>query len=1761
MITQRKKLRIFLLVFFAIFVAAGIFFCRGQRTIAKADYTTCDDTATHAVNYSASGLTRSYIRYVYASSSSIGSPTNTIGNTAVFREIRSVKIELSSKYDYSFVRNYQLHIFLDSIEAGENKKTFNHGDERVPYDCENVIAIEYNGVTEIPKSFNIDIPDNFIASGQTLKINLRETAYEKYSFNSTPTETHHVTVDVNITVDKLPPSVTLSCGDNGYTNGSVQVDYFDSMSSCWGAYEKATGKDFTLSDQTTFTSGAGFSEEGNYSVQVWDVFNNKTEKKFTIDKTAPTLTLNNLIGADEKAKFNVSENVAKDYVSASWKTDEYGVGKQFSNKDDEITAFYGYSVSGFPTSASTSYRMNQRLTNEGYYRFEIRDKSGNKSVYYAVVDNSPPVVTAPDEYLNSTFSISAKDKFGVGIEYRKGGTGSFTRLYVDSMSVECTEENYGTYQYRAFDLAGNQSKIYTVNLYYRETFGNRESIYNSYSLPYWYTVTLPQRIYHDIYGTYSFRDRSSAIAFAIAKEWEYRVVTVPGGFHYVNYSNESITQLYTDRTSLDAAVQKYAENYVSDKIVFTKSGKLPVSPMDGEGLSKADALTEQNPELPSELAAYSYLPKMFIRPRFAFTRSIQGVEGNRPSVAMKLIHNGVTAVSGSSVTVGYGASVESVLKDANALQQGWYLVTESDTCGNKEEYLVYIDLALPSVECEITDGSGSSETIIIDEAYIEEHKSVMRYVSLDLKGVVDNDKFIFLTIEGRGLDNTYIYGEEELPCLIYENGYYGNYTITAYDRSLNIFSFTVRIAGAEPKLVHTSLESEIKCTFTIELGDSANALTAVKLFKITYEGVYNELQTDDDGTAVGPNSSSYVLRTGGKYAMQFTDIYGRTITTEPLFYMKGLPVGILSGVKAGGLTNRDVSIKYDADNSVILYAWKDGEWERADELHSVVTDEQNGVASITASAETSYKFKYFLYVLADMNLFTEYYFEIDKIPPTAEIKTTDGETIPQDSVTRKDFFVTWAESGYTVRYYNKKNALGEFGAERYSGETITVAGTYVFVLTDQAKNTLNFSVTLDNAVSWSLDSTEYSRLSDGSYISKYNFTLTVDERTSLWEVTSSNDFSPLNGQKIVIDGTYVFHIADLYGNELFLTLIIDNLPPVPVITAEDGTLLSDNTKTNKKFRVSCEEENVAIAFSFGGGAYAPYDGSFVDQEGIYTFRLSDRMNNRTIITVEIERSVKFTINGSYVQKDGNYYSRTWLSLTAHETFVTFEVTDESGKLRDPFARIDAEGKYFVCIEDAAGNHVEFEIVIDKTAPNVLIKNIKGEELEEGTTVNLPFSVLSEEKDVSITYKRGNTGNTMIYEGELLEGAGRYTFTVSDFLGNKREFEMRITYDVNFDISGNYIEDGFGNYLSKSSITLTAREECVIFRIEHESLDLTYGSGDKVATEGTYNVTILSAHGNKANFQIIIDRTPPVITLEGVDPKGATREDVKIIVSEGDSAYYRINGAKENYQFVGSCVVEEEGAYTVTAKDAVGNSTSVTFTIDKSVSVKTSIPLLENQILTEALSFTFGEPVTATLVKNGESMQYTRGTISDEGVYALEITDDVGNVSRYSWTLLKKRAREYDFTFDDTLYAVSVTKDGDFAAVVQGDRIEMTEKGNYELLFEGTGGTFSLALTVDNTVPTVTITQERKSVLIGGVQKEGVTYKLYKDGKQVDFRQTITAVGNYRLVVEDEIGNMNEYDFSLHYLNAASIALIVIAVVLVVVFLGVLILLRVRQKIK
>ena len=136
------------------------------------------------------------------------------------------------------------------------------------------------------------------------------------------------------------------------------------------------------------------------------------------------------------------------------------------------------------------------------------------------------------------------------------------------------------------------------------------------------------------------------------------------------------------------------------------------------------------------------------------------------------------------------------------------------------------------------------------------------------------------------------------------------------------------------------------------------------------------------------------MNVGGKYVFEFTDLYGRTVRTKPLFYMKGLPSATLRGVKDGGLTKNDVSILYDTDATLELFIYRDGQWVNA-ELFEYSQGIAGNTVSITAGADTTAIYKALLYLTADRNLFTEYTFEIDGVLPFVEIKTENGDiTVP-----------------------------------------------------------------------------------------------------------------------------------------------------------------------------------------------------------------------------------------------------------------------------------------------------------------------------------------------------------------------------------------------------------------------------------------------------------------------------------------------------------------------------------------------------------------------------------------------------------------------------------------------------------------------------------------------------------------------------------------------------------------------------------------------
>ena len=368
-------------------------------------------------------------------------------------------------------------------------------------------------------------------------------------------------------------------------------------------------------------------------------------------------------------------------------------------------------------------------------------------------------------------------------------------------------------------------------------------------------------------------------------------------------------------------------------------------------------------------------------------------------------------------------------------------------------------------------GNGTEELIGFNQEYVTTNEGVMLYSSMDMQGFADNlDEYVMIILEGRSLDRVLYLSSDELPVLCFENGFWGSYTITVYDRSMNALSFVVKIAGEAPYLKYTSLSNETRCTLTIVNNDTGNALTNVELFKITYTGEYIPILEDGDGTPVSPATLVYVLRTGGKYGLRFTDIYGRVVETEPIFYMKGLPSGTLKGVSDGGITNKDVTLEFSSANAVVLYIWQDGKWIEAQDMMVLTEKEGYKKAAISASEANSRLYKFFLYLEEDMNLFVEYRFEIDCIAPSVSIAAEDGEPIEKETVTRKNFKALWDENDITVYYYRTEDPLGELSEKKYTKETIiSKAGTYVFKAYDKVGNLTRFNITLDNVVTYTLN--------------------------------------------------------------------------------------------------------------------------------------------------------------------------------------------------------------------------------------------------------------------------------------------------------------------------------------------------------------------------------------------------------------------------------------------------------------------------------------------------------------------------------------------------------------------------------------------------------------------------------------------------------------------------------------------------------------------
>ena len=1285
---------------------------------------------------------------------------------------------------------------------------------------------------------------------------------------------------------------------------------------------------------------------------------------FKVDRTAPTITLTGV----------AVNGITKGTVTAK--------------TESGATIKYGYSTSlkasDRPTKVTDNF-PSRGVSKEGQYCLAATDAVENTSGFYRfTIDTTKPLnnfsytLSNNKAYTNDDVIYAPTDNYAishVAVRY-KGGKWAYSAAEAEEYNYSVIFNGYqitvpkesgnGEWYFQAEDTAGNKSDEYCVVLSYLDTFGNQERIRNSFISNYWYNVTLPANIYGDDAGIYSAASYETALAFATQKEWDFRITPTPNGWRYVNSSNGNLSQEYTDRAELDAVVNKYAKSYIKDRIV-AKNGtntfnkiinynlQVDNTALVRQWIAKPDFLPDDG--LPIYMMRKDFY---FVDPKFPSQTSVTmqmiaddfGLVYQKDSNGNIIYENGKPKLK-NAISLNYDEKVENKVLTTNDNKQGYYLVTERDNAGNSEQYYVYIDLSAPTLTVDVVYGNNTTENITFDETNVEKLAGTFRYLSLDMQQIADSvDQFVTMKINGRKLtDALYIQGDE-LPVL--DGGeYYGNYTIELYDRSGNTLTFVITIAGEAPKMTHSSLNSDTSCRLTLEVPDYNDTIEELKLFFITYEGVYVELSEDHKEVPVTPGTLQYTLTTGGKYTMWYRDLFGREVYCAPVFYLKGLPTATLSGVADGGITNRNVSLKYSEGNSLILYRVENGTKTEVplDGITYTQTFDETShryTAMLMANEDTTASYEFFLYKGDDRNLFVEYTFSIDCIIAPIYIYDTNSAAISKNAYSNTPFTIYWNET-VTLRYYTDKTPGGETGAVRYTmGTLLTADGTYYFTLKDSIGNQENFTILLDTVVSYDLGG-EYVQLGEHEYIAKDDIQFSITESTSVLSFTSIPDV--VNGGYITLEGVYRIWITDAYGNSVEIKITIDRTAPVIRLF---GT--GDNGATNGNVQI--EISDYANAYLVTGRDKIigrVEDGQVFDTEGSYRIMATDVAGNVAYAVFAINRTIPYEAN----VVDGAFTTGNVTIEFLGELAIQQVLCDE--EFIDAAVRYTAPGNYIISVIDLLGNTMDFTFTILPAR----VQAVDLQNLDDYAVVNATFN--------------GVVTILEITDGQLyLDTNGKYVIKMENTKKNNVfEFNIEVDNIVAFDT--NIVVGGLTTDEANLTFNETVKQTATLNGNEIKTAKTYKASGN-------YKITATDELGNVQEITFtILPKRAREIYWEHLDNYEL------VLVTLGTKTL-------ENVKIVDNTLtLREKGMYGIVLKI---KDTDEIFSCG--IEVDNTKPTVE--INKEPGSFRTANAskgnLTATLSCNGaEATAYTVGKkINGAGHYTLTITDDIGNENVYTFDI-------------------------------------------------------------------------------------------------------------------------------------------------------------------
>ncbi|WP_339318037.1 S-layer homology domain-containing protein [Paenibacillus sp. FSL R10-2734] len=576
------------------------------------------------------------------------------------------------------------------------------------------------------------------------------------------------------------------------------------------------------------------------------------------------------------------------------------------------------------------------------------------------------------------------------------------------------------------------------------------------------------------------------------------------------------------------------------------------------------------------------------------------------------------------------------------------------------------------------------------------------------------------------------------------------------------------------------------------------------------------------------------------------------------------------------------------------------------------------------------------------------------------------------------------------------------------------------------------------------------------------------------EGTATLNGSPFtSGTTVSTEGSYKLIVADAAGNITTVNFTIDK--SAPTVTG-----VADGTSYNVDRTITFNEGTATL----NGSPFT--SGTTVSTEGSYKLIVADAAGNVTTVNFIINKSVP-TVTGV---ADGTSYNMD-RTITFNEGTATMN--------GDPFvngATVSAEGDYTLVVSNAAGNVTTVNFTIDKTTPTVT-------GVADGTSYNV---------DRTITFNEGTAtlNGSSFTSGATVSAEGSYKLVVTDAAGNVT------TVNFTMNKTGPSV---IGVVYGASYNT----DRMITFNMGNATLNGdSFVSGSEVRDEGDYTLIVTDGTGNVTTIQFTIDKTAPAVS--GVTEGSSYNTNQSATFNEGTAT---MNGDP----FASGATVSAEGDYKLVVTDAAGNVTTVNFTIDKSA--PTVIGVADGANYNVDRMITFNEGI-ATM--NGDPF-VSGAIVSAEGNYKLIVTDAAGNVTTINFTMNKTGpsvigvvyGASYNTDRMITFNMGNATLNGD--SFVSGS--EVRDEGDYTLIVtDGTGNVTTIQFTIDKTAPAVSGVTEGSSYNTNqsATFNEGTATM---NGDPFASGATVSAEGDYKLVVTDAAGNQTTVMFTLNITTVQS----------------------------